>query len=71
MLGIQPRDELGVSSLRGGDVVGDHTIPPLRIGERLKLIHRVTSRELLDRGALLAVRSLPTMPPGVWQPADL
>ena len=71
MLGIRPQDELGISSVRGGDVVGDHTVHLLGIGERLELTHRASSREVRARGALLAARCLPTMPPGVWQLADL
>jgi 4-hydroxy-tetrahydrodipicolinate reductase len=47
-------DELGVHAIRGGDVVGDHTIHLLGPGERIEITHRATQRDLFARGALRA-----------------
>lgn len=47
-------DELGVMALRGGDVIGDHTVYFLGSGERLELTHRAQSRECLAAGAIRA-----------------
>ena len=69
--GERPSDELGVFAVRGGDVVGDHTVHLLGLGERLELTHRATSREVFARGALFAARSLLTKPPGIWHLADI
>jgi 4-hydroxy-tetrahydrodipicolinate reductase len=57
MIGKRRDEEIGVMALRGGDVVGDHTVFFLGHGERLELTHRSQSRDCLARGALRA---------GVW-----
>jgi 4-hydroxy-tetrahydrodipicolinate reductase len=49
-------DEVGVLAVRGGDVIGDHSVHFLGQGERLELTHRATSRDLFARGALRAAR---------------
>jgi len=56
---VGPRSgaELGVLAVRGGDVIGDHTVFLLGTGERLELTHRASSRELFAEGALAAARS--------------
>ena len=43
-------------ALRGGDVIGDHTVHLLGGGERLELTHRATSRDVFAHGALRAAR---------------
>ena len=70
-VGARPNDELGVMALRGGDVVGDHTVHLLGPGERLELTHRATSRELLAHGALRAARFLLGRKPGLYTIADV
>jgi 4-hydroxy-tetrahydrodipicolinate reductase len=50
--------EIGVQVLRGGDIVGDHTVYFVGMGERLELTHRLTSRETLARGAVTALEFL-------------
>ncbi|MBK6728474.1 MAG: 4-hydroxy-tetrahydrodipicolinate reductase [Xanthomonadales bacterium] len=50
------RGEIGFASVRGGDVVGDHTVLFAGDGERLELTHRAGTRALFARGALLAAR---------------
>jgi 4-hydroxy-tetrahydrodipicolinate reductase len=57
MIGKRRDEEIGVMALRGGDVIGDHTVFFLGHGERLELTHRSQSRDCLARGALRA---------GVW-----
>jgi len=54
--GVRPKGEIGVFALRGGDVVGDHTVAFLGDGERIELTHRATSREAFARGALQAAK---------------
>ncbi len=70
---VGPRrpDEIGVFAVRGGDVIGDHTIHLLGPGERLELTHRATNRDLFARGALRAARFLHGKPPGRYTMADL
>ncbi len=57
-VGARPRGELGVLALRGGDVVGDHTVYFLGDGERIELSHRASSREAFAGGALRAAKFL-------------
>jgi len=63
--------EVGVHSLRGGDVVGDHTVIFSALGERLELTHRASDRAILARGALRAARWVQTQPPGVYDMQDV
>ncbi len=58
MIGERPRKEIGVQTLRGGDVVGDHNIYLLGPGERLEITHRAHSRETFARGAIRATKWL-------------
>ena len=54
MTGERSRSEVGVHAIRGGDVVGDHTVMLAAPGDRLELVHRASSRETFARGALRA-----------------
>jgi 4-hydroxy-tetrahydrodipicolinate reductase len=58
-------------ALRGGDVVGDHTVHLLGQGERLELTHRATNRDLFALGALRAARAIAKRPPGRYTMADV
>ncbi|QXD33647.1 4-hydroxy-tetrahydrodipicolinate reductase [Candidatus Pelagisphaera phototrophica] len=54
ILGERGEREVGMHSLRGGDVVGDHSVIFADIGERVELIHRASSRTIFARGAIRA-----------------
>ncbi len=54
LVGARRQGELSVLALRGGDVVGDHTVIFAGLGERLELTHRAQSRDCLARGAIRA-----------------
>jgi 4-hydroxy-tetrahydrodipicolinate reductase len=69
--GARPHDEIGVLALRGGDVVGDHTVFLYGDGERLELTHRASSRDLFARGALRAARWLVGRSPGRYRLGDV
>ncbi|MEN1729567.1 MAG: 4-hydroxy-tetrahydrodipicolinate reductase, partial [Pseudomonadota bacterium] len=64
-------DEIGYQSVRGGDVVGEHTVYFLGDGERLELTHRANRREVFAKGALLAARRMLDRPAGLVDFADL
>lgn len=64
-------DEMGVFGVRGGDVIGDHTVHLLGDGERLELTHRATNRDLFARGALRAARWVVGRSPGRYSLADV
>jgi 4-hydroxy-tetrahydrodipicolinate reductase len=70
-VGERSHEEIGVMALRGGDVVGEHTVFFLGDGERVELTHRATSREQFGRGALRAARWLAGRAPGLYGMADV
>jgi 4-hydroxy-tetrahydrodipicolinate reductase len=71
--GQAPRREgdIGVMAIRGGDVVGDHTVFFLGFGERLELTHRATSRDTFAKGAIEAARWIKGKPPGLYSMFDV
>jgi 4-hydroxy-tetrahydrodipicolinate reductase len=64
IIGPRPAGELGVQTLRGGDVVGDHTIYFFGPGERIEITHRAHTRENFAQGALRAVKWIGGQKPG-------
>ncbi len=69
--GARPLTEIGVHSVRGGDIVGDHTVHFLGVGERIELTHRATSRDLFAHGALRAARWIERKPAGRYTLRDV
>ena len=69
--GARPPREIAMHAVRGGDVVGDHSVHYLGEGERLELVHRATSRDVFARGALRAARFLAARAPGLYGMPDL
>jgi 4-hydroxy-tetrahydrodipicolinate reductase len=64
-------NELAVMALRGGDVIGDHTVHLLGLGERIEITHRATQRDVFARGALRAARWLIGKKPARYALSDL
>ncbi|ABC83832.1 4-hydroxy-tetrahydrodipicolinate reductase [Anaeromyxobacter dehalogenans] len=71
ILGERPPWQIGIQTLRGGDVVGEHTVFFCGEGERVEITHRATSREQFARGAARAAAWLPGKAPGVYDMADV
>ncbi len=71
IVGERNPDEIGVMALRGGDVVGEHTVYFFGAGERLELSHRATTREIFARGALRAVEFVVGKPPRLYSMEDV
>lgn len=67
MIGERPARQIGVQTLRGGDVVGEHTVHFVGEGERLEITHRAASREQFARGALRAARWVLGRPVGLYE----
>lgn len=63
--------EIGVHALRGGDVVGDHTVLFAANGERVELTHKASSRETFANGALRAAQWVIGRPPGIYDMQDV
>lgn len=63
--------EVGIHSLRGGDVVGDHTVIFAALGERLELTHKAADRGIFARGALRAAQWVVAQPRGIYDMQDV
>jgi 4-hydroxy-tetrahydrodipicolinate reductase len=70
-MGERPAGEIGVHAVRGGDVVGDHTVIFAGAGERLELTHRAASRTTFAKGALRAAWWITAQPPGLYSMQDV
>jgi 4-hydroxy-tetrahydrodipicolinate reductase len=69
--GARTATEVGVHALRGGDVVGDHTVIFAALGERLELSHKASDRAIFARGALRAAQWVVGQQPGVYDMQDV
>ena len=70
-VGARPEREIGVHALRGGDVVGEHTVRFVGQGERLELVHKAHNRDNFARGALRAARFVLEAAPGLYDMQDV
>jgi 4-hydroxy-tetrahydrodipicolinate reductase len=71
LVGERAAEEIGVHAVRGGDVVGDHTVIFAGVGERLELAHKASSRETFAHGALRAAGWVVGQPPGLYDMQDV
>ena len=71
IVGARTSAEIGIHSIRGGDVVGDHTVIFANTGERLELTHKASSRETFANGALRAALWLVKQKPGLYDMQDV
>jgi 4-hydroxy-tetrahydrodipicolinate reductase len=69
--GPRTKREIGMHAVRGGDVVGDHTVIFAATGERVELTHKASSRETFAKGALRAAKFLRQAPPGLYDMQDV
>jgi len=71
LTGERQPTEVGVHALRGGDVVGDHTVIFAALGERVELVHKASDRGIFARGAVRAARWIVGRPAGVYDVQDV
>jgi 4-hydroxy-tetrahydrodipicolinate reductase len=69
--GARDGGEIGLHAVRGGDVVGDHSVLLLGTGERIELVHRASGRELFASGALRFARWIAGRSPGRYRMEDM
>ncbi|MFH1157268.1 MAG: 4-hydroxy-tetrahydrodipicolinate reductase [Pseudomonadota bacterium] len=69
--GARVPGSIGMSVLRGGDIVGEHTVTFAGPGERLELIHKASDRAIFARGALSAALWLENKPAGLYSMKDV
>jgi 4-hydroxy-tetrahydrodipicolinate reductase len=70
-IGERKEFEIGVQTLRGGDVVGEHTVFFAGTGERLELTHRAGSRDNFAQGAVRAAQWILNQPNGIYDMQDV
>ncbi len=71
LTGERTPSEVGIHALRGGDVVGDHTVMFAALGERIELTHKASDRGIFAQGAVRAAQWVVTRPPGVYDMQDV
>ncbi|MBI5685212.1 MAG: 4-hydroxy-tetrahydrodipicolinate reductase [Verrucomicrobia bacterium] len=71
IVGERSSDEIGIHAVRGGDVVGDHTVIFAAPGERVELAHKASSRETFARGSLRAAKWIVGKPAGLYDMQDV
>ncbi len=70
-VGARPKGEIGFATLRGGDVVGDHTVVFAADGERIEITHKASSREVFARGAVRAAMWTKKRKAGLYSMRDV
>jgi len=71
ILGARPQKEIGVHAIRGGDIVGEHTVYFIGDGERLELTHKASDRKIFAQGAIRAARWAIGKAPGIYNMEDV
>jgi 4-hydroxy-tetrahydrodipicolinate reductase len=71
LVGERTAEEIGIHSMRGGDVVGDHTVIFAAAGERVELTHKASSRDTFAFGALRAAQWVLGQKPGLYDMQDV
>ena len=71
MIGERTRNEIGIQTIRAGDIVGDHTVLFGTMGERIEITHRAHNRDTFAVGALRAAQWVVKQPPGLYDMLDV
>lgn len=71
LVGARPKGEIGIHAVRGGDIVGDHTVLFAGDGERIELKHMAHSRQTFAQGAVKAALFLQGKPAGIYNMFDV
>ena len=71
MIGERSKTEIGIQTLRGGDIVGEHNVMFVTNGERLEFIHRAHNRDNFARGAIRAARWIINQKNGLYDMQDV
>jgi 4-hydroxy-tetrahydrodipicolinate reductase len=71
MCGERSHDEIGMQTVRGGDIVGEHTVYFIGMGERIEITHRAMSRAMFARGAARACQWIQSKSAGMYDMQDV
>ncbi|MDA8422661.1 MAG: 4-hydroxy-tetrahydrodipicolinate reductase [Nitrospiraceae bacterium] len=69
--GERTKEEIGMQTIRGGDIVGEHTVYFIGMGERIELTHRAHTRDMFARGAVRAAKWVVGRKPGLYDMQDV
>lgn len=69
--GVRTNEEIGMQTVRGGDIVGEHTVYFIGMGERVELTHRAHTRDMFARGAVRAAKWVVGKKPGLYDMQDV
>ena len=69
--GVRTDEEIGMQTVRGGDIVGEHTVYFIGMGERIELTHRAHTRDMFVRGAIRAAKWIVGKKPGLYDMQDV
>lgn len=69
--GVRTKEEIGMQTIRGGDIVGEHTVYFIGMGERIELSHRAMTRDMFSRGAVRAAKWVVGKTPGLYDMQDV
>ena len=69
--GERDKKTIGFETIRGGDIVGDHTVLFAGVGERVEIVHKASSRMTFARGAMRAAGWVVNRPPGMYDMRDV
>ena len=71
MIGERPQRQIGMHAIRGGDIVGEHTVSFVGKGERVELTHKAHNRDNFARGSLIAAEFCAQAKPGLYDMQDV
>jgi len=71
IVGERTREEIGMQSVRGGDIIGEHTVYFIGMGERIELSHRAMTRDMFSRGSVRAAKWVIGQQPGIYDMQDV
>jgi 4-hydroxy-tetrahydrodipicolinate reductase len=71
LIGERKKGEIGIQTIRAGDIIGDHTVLFGGMGERIEVTHRASSRDTFAGGALRAAQWVVRQPPGLYDMMDV
>ncbi len=71
MTGERTGSEIGIQTIRGGDIVGEHTVIFASLGERIEIVHRAHNRDNFARGAIRAAKWVINQPGQLYDMSDV
>ncbi len=71
IIGERSQKEIGIQTIRAGDIVGEHTVLFGGLGERIEITHKASSRDTFARGALKAIQWVHKQTPGLYDMQDV